>query len=753
MYNYPAYGQPPGFSGYAPPGGQAPGMGAPGMPPPGMMAPPGMSAPPGMAPPGASFPPGMNQAQHSLPGRPGGLPPNFQPPTNMPNINFNAPVIRLGTAGPGKDASRAADPMGARRGLGDSRGGIQQPRESMQVLTPPTREEIFRTIFVGNITEGVGGDVGMERILRSAGNLRKWTRASDADGKWCKFGFAEYEDAESLETAAEVLKDVQVPLKRREPGTKTEDEEVEKATLLVIVDEASKQYAAEWHEKRGDQASDTQFRIDTAKEQLEGVLASLFNPSANDHDHGGDIRMQEDRAADPITGEVITIPLSTEDELADIPAEMRETVAAEIAAFRDRSTRRDLERLRREEEMEAKERNNRGNRQTTPPASTPAGPMGGANGIPLGPRERGVQGAPSGPKGMHKDHQNGVTFVNGGPTVHTYISREEEESDASDEELEHRRRAKKDAELEKVFHDMERRWLSRERSRTAAIEREKARERDEISNHAREKETMALRLKNWNDDLEASRKSEEYYADRSQWIRNRAAFRAQEAERDGRDRAQEERELAREREKQDIARDAADSFLQRQAEELGARGVQPAREPQHFKMSLGAAAQKAQAAAAPKRRTVAEVEGLLEDEEDVDTNVKRQLVPIQFDSAAEAAALTDEERLEAQRRLAQEIPTETQALWDWNVKWEFVDATVINEQLKPFVEKKIVEYLGVQEQMLVDVVEEHLRNKKRPEALVGELEGALDEMAEDLVRKLWRMIIFFSESEKRGLSG
>jgi hypothetical protein len=29
----------------------------------------------------------------------------------------------------------------------------------------------------------------------------------------------------------------------------------------------------------------------------------------------------------------------------------------------------------------------------------------------------------------------------------------------------------------------------------------------------------------------------------------------------------------------------------------------------------------------------------------------------------------------------------------------------------------------------------------------------LDEEAEVLVKKLWRMIIFFSESEKKGLSG
>lgn len=126
----------------------------------------------------------------------------------------------------------------------------QQIRDSMMALAPPTREEIFRTIFVGNVTEGVGGDLGMERILHAAsgGKLRRWTRATDADGKACKFGFAEFEDAEGLETAGETLKGgVEVPLKRVEPkkaevngDVKVEKEdgehdekEVKKANLLV----------------------------------------------------------------------------------------------------------------------------------------------------------------------------------------------------------------------------------------------------------------------------------------------------------------------------------------------------------------------------------------------------------------------------------------------------------------------------------------------------------------------------------------
>ena len=88
-----------------------------------------------------------------------------------------------------------------------------------------------------------------------------------------------------------------------------------------------------------------------------------------------------------------------------------------------------------------------------------------------------------------------------------------------------------------------------------------------------------------------------------------------------------------------------------------------------------------------------------------------------------------------------------------------------------------MEYLGVQEEMLVEAVEEHLKGHGSAAALVEELEGvsffsfflfhvtlemvrffadnersqALDDEAEDLVKKLWRMVIFFTECEKRGL--
>ena len=214
--------------------------------------------PPGMAAPGTGPIPGAQQNNAQQPGFPAGLPASFQPPANMPNINFSAPVIRLGTTGPAKPSTPLEgargdrDTGGRRAGLGSGMGDSQRQdrRENVAPLVPPTREEIIRTIFVGGITEGAGGDTGIERILRAAGNLRRWTRATDADDKPCKFGFAEFEDPESLHTAVEILHDVEVPVKRQMPkqetnaqdgtedGEKAEEEEIEKAKLLVSVSPA-----------------------------------------------------------------------------------------------------------------------------------------------------------------------------------------------------------------------------------------------------------------------------------------------------------------------------------------------------------------------------------------------------------------------------------------------------------------------------------------------------------------------------------
>ncbi|KFA77440.1 hypothetical protein S40288_03115 [Stachybotrys chartarum IBT 40288] len=737
------YGAPPGFGGYSAP----PGMGAP----PGLGPPPGMSSAPGMAPPG------VQQSSAPQANRPSGLP-SFQPPMNMPNINFNAPVIRLGTSTPGGGGGGGRSdsiptPNSARPGLGMDRGGDQGrgAREVVQPVLPPTNEEKIRTLFIHQIPRGVGGNEGVERLLSSVGTLRRWDGSDSVmpENKGTKFGFAVFENPASLANAVQLLfeEGIEVPVEKQTATSEAPADDtyegMEKTKLQVTVDESTQNYLESLKENNDDDEGVEQ-RLESARKALKQAVRSLFYPSSAPTDDG-DVKMGNNEAGENV--EVVNISLAQDDELADIPAEMREVVAQEIAAFRERSNKRDLERLKREEEIELMERNRSG-----PRPSRLDSPPAGANNIPLGPRGT-IANAPSGPKG-----QNGTSrsqaFVNGGVSNAEYsINRDDEDDDLSDGEIYRRYLAKQKAEDDKAYYEAERKWTSREHQRQAALEREQTRERHDAETFERRRQEQLDRERNWDDDREASRKNHIYYRDHAGWARKRAMDRADEESRDEADRRREQDEQRREQADMERARGMADSFLERSEREMEASRASAAAAvaPQPFKLSLGAAAQRAQASrTGPTRRTIAEVEGLLDDEE-AESSTKRQLIPIQFDAASAAAGMSDEEISQAVRALAQEIPSEKEGLWAWSVKWDFLEDSVIREKLRPFVEKKIVEYLGVQEEMLVEAVEEHIRKHGTAGALVEELEGALDEEAEDLVKKLWRMVIFFTECEKRGL--
>lgn len=62
--------------------------------------------------------------------------------------------------------------------------------------------------------------------------------------------------------------------------------------------------------------------------------------------------------------------------------------------------------------------------------------------------------------------------------------------------------------------------------------------------------------------------------------------------------------------------------------------------------------------------------------------------------------------------------------------------------IKPWVTKKMVEYLGDDTGVLIDFIIAKLRNRCEPHELVAELELILDEDAIPFIMKLWRMLIF-----------
>ncbi|KAK6496526.1 hypothetical protein TWF481_002540 [Arthrobotrys musiformis] len=736
-------------------------------PPPGVQMPPGFSFPPGVNPSSPGPPnftaPGVpgsthHSAQSNGPNRPGI--PTFSPPSSLPNINFNAPIIRLGTASTKQQplpsgASHQQSP-GLAHPSPSSKAPLNQAsnssaaRESASGFIPPTFDEQLKSVFVGSLPSSFE-DQWVERILKAAGPVRRWIRVSDEAGKPRNFGFCEYETFDGVLAALTTVHELSI-------AHPDDREKTSKISVIhddradEILDKLKDQEATDLMDE-GAGPADKSSRYESIRLAITGIISEYSDP-----DRHVDARPQEKTAnpdgtqasADDDTNkhdqgqpEVVTISLTIDDELADIPAEMRETVSKEIAAFRERSNRRDIERIKREEEIEQQERDRmsggRGYRFVSPPASAPTGPSAGPNSIPVGPsrlRNDIPFSAPTGPAAQS------VKFVNGSTSR---LPQEDEDSDTSDSELELRRKQKKTREVDAIFLDHERRWLNRERSRTSAIERESVRDKEDLRREEIERSAMALRLSEWDDDIEMDRRVEDYYIDRSLWIRNRAQFRAREKEMDARDKVAEERLL--DSEKKASESKPVGSSREKASDKDGQTSEKESQQPR-IKLSLGASVRSKATDLTRPRRTVADIEGLLEDEEEDTSKTRRVLIPIQYEDNATA---DDESREELVKALAQEIPSDKNGLWNWKVNWEFVDDAMIKEKLQPFVEKKIVEYLGVQEQELITFVLEHIKKRGSATDLVKELEMALDEDAEVLVKKIWRMLIFFSEGEKRGL--
>jgi len=68
--------------------------------------------------------------------------------------------------------------------------------------------------------------------------------------------------------------------------------------------------------------------------------------------------------------------------------------------------------------------------------------------------------------------------------------------------------------------------------------------------------------------------------------------------------------------------------------------------------------------------------------------------------------------------------------------------TVIERVVRPWVAKKIKEYLGVEEEAMIRLVLNHITNKLSAAALFDKVAPILDDLAESFVLKLWQVVLF-----------
>ncbi|KAI6189623.1 hypothetical protein M3Y97_00028700 [Aphelenchoides bicaudatus] len=143
-----------------------------------------------------------------------------------------------------------------------------------------------------------------------------------------------------------------------------------------------------------------------------------------------------------------------------------------------------------------------------------------------------------------------------------------------------------------------------------------------------------------------------------------------------------------------------------------------------------------------------------EDDPDEDHThvIKKKIKPFEITAQDRIESLTAEERKQMVKELIDAIPTSKAAVFDYQLSWDFVDTEMLEQKIKPWLEKKIRDYIGDDEPSLIEFICERINNRSEPSKLLNDLAMILDNEAENFTLKLWRLLIFQTEAKKVGIN-
>merc|ERR1711974_132827 len=165
---------------------------------------------------------------------------------------------------------------------------------------------------------------------------------------------------------------------------------------------------------------------------------------------------------------------------------------------------------------------------------------------------------------------------------------------------------------------------------------------------------------------------------------------------------------------------------------------QPAAPPQQLKAKVE-----------PPKRKKLPVADIFNNEEEDDDKPKKKLKPLppptKVDEKKEKSA--DDKRKHI-KSLIEKIPTDKGALFAYTVDWDLVDNTLVEKRIRPWVHKKIAEYIGEPEPTLTDFICSKVLAGSTPKSVLDDVQMVLDEEAEVFVVKMWRLLIYEIENKK-----
>lgn len=158
-----------------------------------------------------------------------------------------------------------------------------------------------------------------------------------------------------------------------------------------------------------------------------------------------------------------------------------------------------------------------------------------------------------------------------------------------------------------------------------------------------------------------------------------------------------------------------------------------------------------------KKKLVDTVFNQDDDDDESGASKRRKLVPIDYgdvpgpNDALNKAPNNAEEKRKLIKKLIDSIPTEKSAAFAYSLNWAMVDASLMDKRIRPWVDKKIVEYIGEEEPTLTDFICQKVMARCTPDSILKDVEMVLDEEAEVFVVKMWRLLIYETEAKRQGL--
>lgn len=155
-----------------------------------------------------------------------------------------------------------------------------------------------------------------------------------------------------------------------------------------------------------------------------------------------------------------------------------------------------------------------------------------------------------------------------------------------------------------------------------------------------------------------------------------------------------------------------------------------------------------------KKLAVDSVFNKFDDEDSDDVPRKRKLVPLDYgeeDKSNIKGSVNTEEKRKHIKSLIEKIPTAKPELFAYPLDWSIVDSTLMERRIRPWINKKIIEYIGEEEATLVDFVCSKVMAHSSPQSILDDVAMVLDEEAEVFIVKMWRLLIYETEAKKIGL--